>query len=211
MSDGRSNSVVKIGWSMIEMTDEEIPRDVSLLKCTYKKTKHVTEKVVKYFAYAVIWGIIGLGVIAGLYLLYLAVMRLSSLWSILYGTFFGAIGLFYLIPWWIYVIIAAIVAIPAYSFAWCLNRDLTDVDKKVDANDPNVLNGLIIGAIIGGSIGLYKGYIIGYNFLGYPFAESIGVIGAVVGGFFVGVMGAIIGDLYVVFSRYYIRKKNEAK
>jgi hypothetical protein len=200
---------------MIEMTDEEIPRDVSLLKCTYKKTKHVTEKVVKYFAYAVIWGIIGLGVIAGLYLLYLAVMRLSSLWSILYGTFFGAIGLFYLIPWWIYVIITVIVAIPAYSFVWCLNRDLTDVDKKVDANDPNVLKGLIIGGIIGGSIGMYKGWFIGYNFLGISqLAETTGVIGAVVGGFisafFVGVIGAVIGDLYVVFSRYYIRKKNEA-
>lgn len=196
------------------MTDDEIPRDISLWKCTIKKSWHVTTTILNYLVTVVAWGIILSGAFAGIYIIYLMCVNLLPLWSILSGTFFGVIGLFYLIPWWVYVIIAAIAAIPVYSFAWCLNRDMTEEDRNASTGIPPSGGIFMVAvAIIGGVIGLYNGWYFGYNMSIPQLAEASGVMGAFVGGFALAVvgliMGAIIGDIILVFRHYYIRKKGE--
>jgi hypothetical protein len=198
-----------------EMTDDEIPRDISLWKCTIKKSKHVSLQVFKYIYWSVICCIIGGGVIAGLYIIYLASIKLSSLWSILSNTFFGAIGLFYLIPWWVYVIIAVIAAIPIYSFLWCLNRDITEDDKKIDRNDPMAMKYILSGAVVGGLIGVYKGLMISTSLSSQIHPSLYGLtvfMGSIFFGLCFGLIGLIISagltNVGMILLKYNRRKKS---
>jgi len=90
------------------MIEEEIPKDVSLLRCTLKKSEQVFTKVILLVSYAIVaLALIGCG-----YLLFTGVL----------------IPIIVAIPWYYYVAGIAILAIPVYSFLWCIARELTDED-----------------------------------------------------------------------------------
>ena len=97
------------------MTDEEIPKDVSLLRCTVKKSQQVFAKIVLLVSYAIVaLAFLGCG-----YLLFTGVLIpiISPVVTAILS-----------IPWYYYVAGIAILAIPVYSFLWCIARELTDED-----------------------------------------------------------------------------------
>jgi hypothetical protein len=94
----------------------------SLLKCTFKKSASVAKKV------GMVIGAIA-AIVVIIYLIYLGGIAVYPT-LIIIG---AAITTFFLsIPWWIYVGIVLIAAIPTYSFVWCVARGLTDEDWQSD-------------------------------------------------------------------------------
>jgi hypothetical protein len=97
------------------MIEEEIPKDVSLLRCTLKKSEQVFAKVVLLVSYAIVaLALMGCG-----YLLFTGV---------LIPIISPVVVAILLIPWYYYLAGIAILAIPVYSFLWCIARELTDED-----------------------------------------------------------------------------------
>ena len=90
----------------MDLTDEDWDR--SLLRCTLKKSEQVFVKVVLLVSYAIVaLALLGCG-----YLLFTGAL----------------IPIIVVIPWYYYVASIAILAIPVYSFLWCIARELTDED-----------------------------------------------------------------------------------
>lgn len=101
----------------------EIEKDASLLRCTLKKSWSVFGKVLKYGTYLV--GAIVAIVFAfyGAIAIYeLVTPGLASVWQFMVA-----------VPWYYYVGIVGVAAIPVYSALWCIARDLTEEDWKSDA------------------------------------------------------------------------------
>ena len=97
------------------MIEEEIPKDVSLLRCTVKKSQQVFAKIVLLVSYVIVaLALLGCG-----YLLFTGV--LIPIISLVVAAILS-------IPWYYYVAGIAILAIPVYSFLWCIARELTDED-----------------------------------------------------------------------------------
>ena len=108
------------------MNSDENLKDESLLRCTIKKSISVLTKVVRYVLYAAVITI----AIAGLgYVGYIGLPVIIGICSALVASL---ISLLALIPWYVYVIVGIILAIPVYSFLWCIARDLTDEDWNSD-------------------------------------------------------------------------------
>jgi hypothetical protein len=115
--------------------------DKSLLRCTWKKSADVLKKVVLYGSY----------VIVALTGITLAILIINTTVDLIYKTVFyilstigpclviissmlTPVGIFLLIiPWYGYVGIVAVMAIPVYSLLWCITRELQDEDWKSDA------------------------------------------------------------------------------
>ena len=109
---------------------EEIPKDVSLLRCTLKKSEQVFSKVVLLVSYAiVVLALLGCG-----YLLFTGVLIPSIV----------------VIPWYYYLAGIAILVIPVYSFLWCIARELTDEDW--DSGEAKALVVALIIAALAASI-----------------------------------------------------------
>ena len=109
------------------MNSDENLKDESLLRCTIKKSISVLTKVVRYVLYAAVITI----AIAGLgYVGYIGLPVIIGICSALVASL---ISLLALIPWYVYVIVGIILAIPVYSFLWCIARDLTDEDWGSEA------------------------------------------------------------------------------
>ena len=107
------------------MIEEEIPKDVSLLRCTLKKSEQVFTKVILLVSYAIVaLALIGCG-----YLLFTGVL----------------IPIIVAIPWYYYVAGIAILAIPVYSFLWCIARELTDEDWE--SGEAKALAGVVGAAV----------------------------------------------------------------
>jgi len=105
---------------------EEIPKDVSLLRCTLKKSEQVFSKVVLLVSYAiVVLALLGCG-----YLLFTGVLIPSIV----------------VIPWYYYLAGIAILAIPVYSFLWCIARELTDEDW--DSKEAKALAAAVFAAAV---------------------------------------------------------------
>ena len=101
------------------MIEEEIPKDVSLLRCTVKKSQQVFAKVILLVSYAiVVLALLGCG-----YLLVTGVL-IPGVVPIVTVIVAAVIS----IPWYYYVAGIAILVIPVYSFLWCIARELTDED-----------------------------------------------------------------------------------
>jgi hypothetical protein len=105
------------------MTGDQIPEESSLLHCTVKKSNQVLWKVLKYGMY------LAVGILATIFAFYgavaiygLVVPGLVCIWQFLTG-----------VPWYIYLSILGIAAIPVYSLLWCITRDLTEEDWKSNA------------------------------------------------------------------------------
>ena len=97
------------------MADEEIPKDVSLLRCTVKKSQQVFAKIVLLVSYVIVaLALLGCG-----YLLFTGV--LIPIISLVVAAILS-------IPWYYYAGSVIILAIPVYSFLWCIARELTDED-----------------------------------------------------------------------------------
>ena len=106
--------------------------DKSLLKCTIKKSVDVLKKVVIYGLYSAVTIILITAIAAVGYLVWLGFHSslvsdtISVIWLIL--TSLGTILL--AIPWYVYVGVIALLAIPVYSLIWCIARELTEEDWK---------------------------------------------------------------------------------
>jgi len=108
------------------MIEEEIPKDVSLLRCTVKKSQQVFAKVILLVSYAiVVLALLGCG-----YLLFTGVLIPSIV----------------VIPWYYYLAGIAILAIPVYSFLWCIARELTDEDW--DSKEAKALAAAVFAAAV---------------------------------------------------------------
>jgi len=119
------------------MTDEEIPKDVSLLRCTVKKSQQVFAKIVLLVSYAIVaLAFLGCG-----YLLFTGV---------LIPIISPVVAAILSIPWYYYVAGIAILAIPVYSFLWCIARELTDEDW--DSGEAKALVVALIIAALAASI-----------------------------------------------------------
>ena len=111
------------------MTDSSLSKgsnitDKSLLRCTVKKSVHLTERLIVYASFAIvaltIVAIVGVGAMTILPpMVGIALGLLSVCWSVLAS-----------IPWYCYVAAAAVGVIPSYSFLWCVARDLEEEDWK---------------------------------------------------------------------------------
>ena len=103
--------------------------DKSVLKCTIKKSVDVFRKVARYGLYFIIAGIIGaiclaiaITISAGLYSFMDGVVKLFNI------TISNVLSLIGSIPWYVYVGVIAILAIPVYSLLWCIAREFTEED-----------------------------------------------------------------------------------
>jgi hypothetical protein len=104
------------------MTDNK-----SILKCTVTKSSQVFKKIVLYVSYAIA------GLAAATIAIYGAV-RIYDVVAPVIITVITAITTFLFgIPWYWYVGIAGISAIPVYSLLWCIARELTKEDWESDA------------------------------------------------------------------------------
>jgi len=102
--------------------EAEIPKNASLLQCTFKKSQHVFKKVIKYVIYLFVAGIIAYAGYLGLPVIIPVIIQTIST---AIGIVWGIVGL---VPWYVYAGIGVIAAIPLYSFLWCIARELTDED-----------------------------------------------------------------------------------
>jgi hypothetical protein len=129
--------------------------DKSLLKCTIKKSVDVLKKVVLYGLYSAVTIILITAIAAVGYLVWLGFN--SSLATIIYSSI---ISLLVSIPWYVYIGVVAVLAIPVYSLVWCIARELTDEDwKSGEAATVSVISAIaitlgIIITIIGISIAI---------------------------------------------------------
>jgi hypothetical protein len=97
--------------------------DKSLLRCTIKKSVDVFKKVVLCGLYSAVTIILITAIAAVGYLIWLGFN--SSLATIIYSSI---ISLLVSIPWYVYVGVIALLAIPVYSLVWCIARELTKED-----------------------------------------------------------------------------------
>jgi hypothetical protein len=96
--------------------------DKSLFRCTIKKSAGVVKKLAKYVAYVAV----------GLIACVLSVYGAMGIWVIAadpaYKYLTAIVSFLFSIPWYYYAGVAAIAAIPVYSFLWCVARELTEED-----------------------------------------------------------------------------------
>jgi len=108
------------------MIEEEIPKDVSLLRCTLKKSEQVFAKVILLVSYAiVVLSLLGCG-----YLLFTGVLIpiISPVVTAIIAGIWTIVAVILIIPWYYYLAGIAILVIPVYSFLWCIARELTEED-----------------------------------------------------------------------------------
>ncbi len=196
------------------MTDEEIPTDAPLYRCVWKKSKSVTKNLAMELGRATAYGI--------LLIIALAIFVAVIMWVVIpVGIVAIAVGgviytFLAAIPQYIYIILAAVLAIPAYSTYWCIARNFTDEDWQHGSTDSitkifilfvgaslMVLWGLF-GAAFGSTIIAQCYYAIHSPLCGTysgVFAILFGLVGVIVGG----VLGSIIGD--TIETYLYHRKR----
>jgi hypothetical protein len=105
------------------MTDIE---DKSLLRCTIKKSADVLKKVILIVSVVIVL-LLGLAIIA---------KGITVIWDFFWTDIHHwldiviSIPILFLIsiPWYVYVGAVAVLAIPVYSFLWCIARELTEED-----------------------------------------------------------------------------------
>ena len=126
------------------MTDEEIPKDVSLLRCTLKKSQQVFAKIVLLVSYAIVaLALIGCG-----YLLFTGVLIpiISPVVAAIIAGIWTIVAVILIIPWYYYLAGIAILVIPVYSFLWCIARELTDEDW--DSKEAKALAAAVFAAAV---------------------------------------------------------------
>jgi hypothetical protein len=96
--------------------------DKSLLRCTVKKSADVVKKLVMYAAYAIV-------VITVLVIMFFGAF---AVWAVVEKPLEICVSFLLGIPWYYYVGVVALAAIPVYSLLWCVARELTHEDWKSD-------------------------------------------------------------------------------
>jgi len=158
--------------------------DKSLFRCTIRKSLDVTKKLILYVA-------IVIDALAGILL---AGYGILGLWNVLSGRiteFVTNVAAFlvaflFSIPWYWYVGVVAVAAIPVYSFIWCVTRELTEEDwvsKDARCYECVLMLASIVGMILCGLIitviamlGALPLYIGGFAGIAFAFIGLIGVI-----------------------------------
>ena len=109
------------------MTETEITKDASLLRCAIKKSWSVSKKIGLWL------GGIAVALVA-CYVIYLGAtsQTAATVWANFTGWCSSAAGIITgfiaLIPWELWAVIIGIGAIFGYSLVWCMARNLTDKD-----------------------------------------------------------------------------------
>lgn len=124
-----------------------------LLRCTLRKSADVFAKLVLYASY-VVCGVTALVLaVYGAFALYSSASKptgelAATICGIASAAFSVIFSLLAAIPWYVYVGIAAVAAIPVYSLLWCIAREFTEEDKNT-SDDPILLTAiaLVCGAI----------------------------------------------------------------
>ena len=133
------------------MTNEDLQTEKSLLKCTLKKSAGVFAKVVLFLAYIID------AIAAGAIALYGLIGLSAVLIEPLLAAYQNIIAAICNVPWYVYVGIIALTAIPTYSFIWCVARELTDEDWSSDmakSISTVMVLGLVLVLVLGLGLGL---------------------------------------------------------
>ena len=128
--------------SNMDLSDEDWVR--SFLRCTLKKSQQVFAKVVLNISYIiVVLALIGCG-----YLLFTGVLIpiISPVVTAIIGGIWTIVAVILIIPWYYYLAGIAILAIPVYSFLWCIARELTDEDW--DSKEAKALAAAVFAAAV---------------------------------------------------------------
>jgi hypothetical protein len=141
-------------------TNLEIPKGTSLTVCALKKSADIITR------YSGLWTCLFVGVISILGIA-LAMWQYSDQ---IYPFLLGGLsiigdsirGIFYSIPWYVYVLIAIPVSLYTYSGLWCIQRTFRDNQGWLDINSTRIglysgvaifITMIIIGASLGGLAG----------------------------------------------------------
>ncbi len=145
----------------------------SLLKCTIKKSISVAKKV------ALVVGGIALCVA----FIYAICLIISTAYDDILSGFskisdFAFVLYEYasLIPWWVYVGVVAILVIPAYSFIWCVLRELTEEDWSGGTISITVIIPVIISILSGAFCGFVIGIWCNADTFAYPMIIGMAVV-----------------------------------
>ena len=143
------------------MTDDELNMEKSLLRCTIKKSWTVSKKIGLWI------GGVAVVLIAG----YCAWLGLTSqiaatIWTEFVGWCASSAsivtGIVTVIPWEIWAVIVALVAIFAYSLVWCIARSLIDEDWGSGlATDIAIWLWLMLGMVLVIGLGVWLGLVLG--------------------------------------------------
>ena len=156
------------------MTDEEIPKDVSLLRCTLKKSQQVFAKVVLNISYIiVVLALIGCG-----YLLFTGVLIpiISPVVAAIIAGIWTIVAVILIIPWYYYLAGIAILVIPVYSFLWCIARELTDEDwesGEAKALAAAAVFAAAVAAAVGAAVVIVVGAAVGAIVAAAVFAAAV--------------------------------------
>ena len=101
-----------------EMTADKIPKDASLVRCVVKKSLSILEKLVLYASYVIV---ASAGIVVTGFIAWKGLDVVTPVVSAIYGILIS-------IPWYWYVGVVVVLAIPVYSLLWCVARGLTEED-----------------------------------------------------------------------------------
>jgi hypothetical protein len=144
-------------------TEPEIPIDAPLYRCVYKKSKSVTRNILQEMwkflcsiAKPVLYCIIGIYIIVGIVLFVEYI--LIPFGNIVYTPAANIIGyvlsIIAAIPWFVWVILIMILAIPLYSLFWCLTRNMIPEDWNQNMyKTVSIILGITIGCLLSWFIG----------------------------------------------------------
>jgi len=149
------------------IAEPEIPIDAPLYRCVYKKSKSVARNILKGawdflrsitnpILYCIAEGCIISGIIIGIVLFVEYI--LIPFGNIVYIPVANIIGyvlsVIATIPWFVWVILIMILAIPLYSLFWCLTRNMIPEDWNQNMYKAvSIILGIIIGCLLSWFIG----------------------------------------------------------
>ncbi len=144
-------------------TDPEIPIDAPLYRCVYKKSKSVTRNVLQgvwRFLCSIVKPIVYFNaaiciiVLVALFVEYVLIPFGNIAYTPSANIICCIISIVAEVPWFVWVILVLVLAIPIYSLFWCLTRNLTAEDwKQTEYIAISVILGAIIGCLLSWFIG----------------------------------------------------------
>lgn len=98
----------------------------SILKCTIKKSAHVTVRLILFAVVAAVF-------ISGIYVIWTLVpATMAALKAVIDLLASAVIDLLASVPWFVYATAGVLVTIFGYSWAWCVAREFTEEDWGCD-------------------------------------------------------------------------------
>lgn len=189
---------------------EEIPRDIPLYRCVYRKSKSVTKNILKMIwtllcslVKPILYILIAIGTFIGFIAIciYIILPFGESIWNPIINSLNSISQFFMSIPWYLWILAIGILAIPTYSLFWCIDRDLTAEDRYQNKFLGIQFIFAIIGLFIGSGITIY---LVGSDIWMILFGIMSGGLGGVI-------LGVNIGSLFdaMRYHNHRIKEKNK--